>query len=579
MSEILERRRKEFESCDECDLLVIGGGITGAGIAREAAYRGLRTILVEKGDYAQGTSSRSSKLVHGGLRYLEQLQLGLVHEATRERSVLMRIAPHLVRPIHFLYPVFEGRRPSLPLLSLGLMVYDALSLFGCPHPHQVYRQAKALEAEPLLRSDGLRGAARYFDGATDDARLTLETILDARMARATCLNYAKVVGLERSPDHAQVTVECQLSGARRSVRAAAVAIAVGPWTDRIHRQLGLAVGQGELIRATRGSHIIIDRHRLPISNATVMGGHRDGRVTFAIPWDERVIVGTTDLDDTQAPEEVWASAEEVRYLLATVNDHFPAVQLVPTDVIATYAGLRPLIREDGLSPSKISREHRIFTSGNVITMAGGKLTTYRSMAVEAVDRVTQVLADQRTTRPTRVRPPRTGLLNRLAGRWEELADGEVLPRRGTTARRSLPGAVGILGPGGPTRVLNDLTAALGDARIAQHLLNRYGGRSYQIAQLCAEHPDWARRLVDELPSIWAEVVFAVRRDLALTLTDVLDRRMAIFLRDRDQGLGVAARAADLIGAELGWDSATKEAQLAAYRAAVEHSRQWRADFA
>jgi glycerol-3-phosphate dehydrogenase len=577
MSEILERRRKEFESCDECDLLVIGGGITGAGIAREAAYRGLSTILLEKGDYAQGTSSRSSKLVHGGLRYLEQLQFGLVHEATRERTVLMSIAPHLVRPIHFLYPVFKGRRPSLLLLSLGLTAYDALSLFGCPHPHQVFRHERALEAEPLLRSDGLMGAARYFDGATDDARLTLETILDARMARAVCLNYAEVVAMERTPDHADVEVECRLSGAQRSIRARSVAIAAGPWTDRLHRRLGLAVGNREIIRATRGSHVVVDRQRLPLANATVMGGHRDGRVTFAIPWDERVIVGTTDLDAPEAPEETHATATEVHYLLDTVNDHFPAVQLLPEDVISTYAGLRPLIREDSLSPSKVSREHRIFSTGNVVTIAGGKLTTYRAMAVEAVDQVLRVLSDQGATSSgeARVRPPRSGLLNRLAGRWEELADGEVLPRRGTTARRSLPGAVGLLGPGGPTRVLNDLTTALGDARVAQHLVNRYGGRSYQVAQLCREEPAWAERMVPELPSIWAEVVFAARRDLALTLLDVLDRRVAIFLRDRDQGLGVAARAAELLAAELAWDTSTRDAQIAAYRGAVEESRRWR----
>lgn len=572
MSEILDRRRTDFESLDACDLLVIGGGITGSGIAREAAYRGMRTVLVEKDDYAQGTSSRSSKLVHGGLRYLEQFELKLVYESTRERSALMHIAPHLVRPITFLYPVYKGRHPGMPLMAAAMLTYDALSLFRAPQLHRLYGRSSSHLIEPLLRTEGLVGTARYFDGATDDARLTLETVLDAQLAGAKCFNHTALTALEQDADAARANLRCDLSGQEWELRAKAVVLAVGPWTDRLRRRLNLSSAVGDLLRATRGSHLVIDRARLPLAHACVMGGNMDGRVTFAIPWDERVILGTTDLDDAKSPEEAHATAEEVSYLLATADDHFPEVKLGPGDVIATYSGLRPLIREEGLGPSQISREHAIFTEGRVLTIAGGKLTTYRSMAEQAVDRAVAVLAG---TGEKRLRLPRVGWRCRLADRWRELADGEVLTRRGTTARRILPGAVGLTGAEGPARIIHHLTTALGDARVAQHLASRYGGRSYRISTLCRQEPELARRITADLPTIWAEVPFAVQQDLALTLSDVLDRRMAFTLRDRNQGLGAADRAAELLAPLLSWDGEEQRRQVEAYADQVALSRRWR----
>ncbi len=581
MSQIMAARAAELASLDSCDLLIVGGGVTGAGVAREAAHRGFSVVLAEKDDFASGTSSRSSKLVHGGLRYLEQFELRLVFEATRERSTLMRIAPHLVRPITFIYPVYEGRRPGLPLLGAAMALYDSLSLFRVPQLHRLYGAPAARRAEPLLRSDGLAGAARYFDGATDDARLTLETILDARRTGARCLNHLEVFALERGSgtEGARVGLRCGLSGTEHQLRAQGIVLAAGPWTDRIRSHLGLALADDPLLRTTRGSHLVVDRARLPLAHAMVMSGHRDGRVTFAIPWDERVIIGTSDIDDENPPEQTRANAAEVDYLLRTANRHFPSARLRADDVIATYAGLRPLVREEGRSPSKVSREHAIVEDGNVITVAGGKLTTYRAMAEEVVNRVSRTLAGRgarvagRTLRP----PRRGGLFGRLAERWEELADGDVLARRGTTARRILPGAVGLTGEQGPKRILAELSETIADPRAVQHLVQRYGGRSYQIAALCHDDPELARRVAPDLPVIWAEIPFAALSDLARTLIDTLDRRTALTLRDRSQGLAAAPRAAELLAPILGWDDAECRRQVDAHACYVARSRAWRDD--
>ncbi len=578
MTEILDHRRAELESMQSCDLLIVGGGVTGAGIAREAAYRGLSVLLAEKDDFASGTSSRSSKLVHGGLRYLEQFELRLVFEATRERSTLMRIAPHLVRPLKFIYPVYEGGTPGMPLLAAAMTLYDSLSLLRSPRLHRLYGEAAAHRVEPLLRSDGLTGAAQYFDGATDDARLTLETILGASLAGAICLNHLETVGIEKrvEPSGSWVTLGCRLTGAQKTILARTVVLAVGPWTDRVRAELGLPNAERPLLRTTRGSHLVVDRARLPLANALVMSGHRDGRVTFAIPWDERVIIGTSDIDDNAPPEQVRASAEEISYLLQTANDHLPSVRLRTDDVISTYSGLRPLIHEEGRSPSEVSREHEIIEERGVVIVAGGKLTTYRSMAEEVVDRVVQSLSDRGALSPGgALRPPRRSAFGRLADRWSELADGEVMARRGTTARRILPGAVGLTGRKGPQRVMALLSGPIHDFRVVQHLVQRYGGRSHQIAALCQESPELSERVAPDLPVIWAEIPFAAQKDMARSLIDVLDRRTALTLRDRAQGTAAAPRAADILAPILGWDASERKRQIDDYREHVARTRAWR----
>ncbi|MAE70615.1 MAG: glycerol-3-phosphate dehydrogenase [Gemmatimonadetes bacterium] len=578
MTEILDRRRAELESMESCDLLIVGGGVTGAGIAREAAYRGLSVLLAEKDDFASGTSSRSSKLVHGGLRYLEQFELRLVFEATRERSTLMRIAPHLVRPLKFIYPVYEGGTPGMPLLAAAMALYDSLSLFRSPRLHRLYGEAAAHRVEPLLRNDGLTGAAQYFDGATDDARLTLETILGARLAKAVCLNHLETMGIEeaREASGSWVTLRCRLTGTEKTIQAGSIVLAVGPWTDRVRSHLGLPNAERPLLRTTRGSHLVVDRARLPLAHALVMSGHGDARVTFAIPWDERVIIGTSDIDDDAPPEQVRASAEEVAYLLQTANSHLPSVQLRRDDVISTYSGLRPLIREEGQRPSEVSREHEIVEEKGVVIVAGGKLTTYRSMAEEVVDRVVRTLADRGAVAAGRpLRPLRRSAIGRLADRWSELADGEVMARRGTTARRILPGAVGLTGARGPKRVMALLSAQIHDSRTVQHLVRRYGGRSHQIAALCRDNPELSERIVPDLPVIWAEIPFAAQRDLARSLIDVLDRRTALALRDRSQGTGAAPRAADILSPLLGWDASERKRQIDAYGEHVARSCAWR----
>jgi glycerol-3-phosphate dehydrogenase len=333
------------------------------------------------------------------------------------------------------------------------------------------------------------------------------------------------------------------------------------------------------VRGTRGAHIVVDAPRTGGNHAIVLRSRNDDRVMFRIPWGARAIIGTTDLDYSGDPAEVHATTEEVDYLLATTNDHFPGAKLTRDDVISTYAGVRPLVHEDEGSPSEVSREHQVLCGGDgTVTVVGGKLTTYRSMAEEIVDRVVEVLGARGGTVDGRaLRIPAHGLLQRARERWEELADGEVLTRRGTTARRVLPGAIGVAHRDGPARVQRDLERAFGDRAVAQHLLLRYGGRAYGVAAMAEEDPELARRISADTPSIWAEVPFAARHDLALTLEDVLDRRTSVLLTDRAQGLEAADRAAELLAPLLGWDDAARRREVAAYGRAVARTRRWKDD--
>jgi glycerol-3-phosphate dehydrogenase len=342
----LTRREKLRRlATDDLDLLVIGGGINGAGIAREAALRGLRTALVDKGDFASGTSSRSSKLIHGGLRYLEQGDVRLVLEASLERDLLRRVlAPHLVRPLPFFFPVYQGGPVSLWKLRGGLLAYDVLAGFRNIARHRIVRGAAAVDLEPKIRRDGLVGGALYYDCATDDARLVLETILAAEDAGASCLNYVAVERFEKR--------EARIVGAWLRdrepaaegpvlVRARSVVNATGPWLDGI-RELD-DPGAARLLRPTKGVHVVVERERVGNRHAVVLNAVADRRVLFVIPWGDRALVGTTDTDHPGDPDHVTIESEDVDYLLETVNAHFPEARLGPSDVVAAFAGLRPLV--------------------------------------------------------------------------------------------------------------------------------------------------------------------------------------------------------------------------------------------
>ncbi|MEZ4363331.1 MAG: glycerol-3-phosphate dehydrogenase [Kofleriaceae bacterium] len=543
-------------AAEVADLVVIGGGITGAGIARDAALRGLSVVLFEKGDFGGGTSSKSSKLVHGGLRYLEHGEIGLVFESVSERRVQARVAPHLVRPMPFLIPVYKGAKPSFEIMNLGLWIYDSLALFRAPRMHRAFRGARAaLEVEPQLREENLRGVLEYFDCATDDARLVLENVLDAQRAGARCHSYTEVVSLVRGESGELQAVEARdrRTGARARVSCRCVVLAAGAWTDESIAKLQVPA-QRPLLRRTKGVHVVVPRERLPLVRAITLISPVDGRVMFAIPWRERTVLGTTDTDFEGVADEVFADAADVQYLCDSANGYFPAAKLTPEDVIATWAGLRPLIRSDEESESDVSREHEIFARDDgMVIIAGGKLTTYRRMAKQAVNVAVRSLQSRGHLQAERLKGPQT-------------------------KHRPLPGALELVEPGlpGVAAVGRHLMERYGlDVDTATHLCGVYGTRATLLAEAIAATPQLAARLDPELPYVWAEIDFAVQQDLAVTVEDVLSRRVPLMLTSRDQGLGVAEQVASRMAELCGWDAALRQRNLDEYEAEVAASRRWR----
>ena len=354
------------------DLLIIGGGVTGAGIARDAALRGIRTVLIEKGDFGGGTSSHSSRLIHGGLRYLEHGNLRLVFEASRERRVLLTIAPHLVRPLAFLFPAYRGARVPAWKLFAGLWLYDILSLFRNVRMHRWLGSRATRRLEPGLREKGLSGAGLYWDAQTDDARLTLATMRSAAQAGALVANYVEASSLLKSDGRVRgAALRDQLTGETFQLTALTVVNATGPWVDTLRRFDDPTAPP--LLRPTKGVHVVVPRTRIGHTNAITLMSPVDGRVMFVLPWGDVSYIGTTDTDEVVSPDEVRATAEDVIYLLRSANALFPNARLSPKDVISTWAGLRPLLApEKDLSTAQVSREHRVIESASgLITIAGG----------------------------------------------------------------------------------------------------------------------------------------------------------------------------------------------------------------
>ncbi len=556
-------RRAMWEKLEgPVDVLVVGGGITGAGIARDAARRGLSVALVEMNDLAFGTSSRSSKLIHGGLRYLEHYEFSLVFEAVSERRILMDIAPHLVNPLGFLFPVFKGARRQLWLINAGMWLYDGLSLFRSPKIHKNLKPREVAQFEPAVKQDGLKGAPLYYDCATDDARLTLETALDAIEHGATVASWAKVTSFLKTEAGRirGAVVEDALTGELKQIEARTVINATGPWTDATIA-MSHPSSHGSILRPTKGIHIVVERDKLPISNAVVCFHPIDERVLFAIPWGDRTYLGTTDTDFEGDPAAVHATLEDVDYLIDASNSYFPDYPLERDDVIATWAGIRPLMAPqgegtEGMSESAVSREHQILIGPDgLITIAGGKLTTYRRMAAEVVETAVRML---------------------------ELGQGPRELRPAGTGKEPLPGAVGWPEDDDHEKVAEEV-AKVGHPRVpedvARHLTDTYGMKALELAAQMAADAKLAERLVPGRPEVMAQVDWAVREELAATVCDVLVRRTQLFYRDHDQGLNAAPEVADRMATLLGWDEATKERELARYREEVGLARAWRDELA
>jgi glycerol-3-phosphate dehydrogenase len=382
---------------DNFDVLVIGGGITGCGVARDAAMRGLKVVLVERDDFASGTSGRSSRLIHGGIRYLEHRQLHLVRESIREREILLRIAPHLVQPLAFTWPIYRGARVGRLKLGAGLFIYQIMA-GNRAHRSFSLNTAETLEREPALAKAGLSGSAVYSDARTDDARLTIANAIDADQKGAVVVNHTLVTDIIRDGRKAiGARVISRLSGTEQEIRARVIVAATGVWQNDF---LGGSASP-QRHRGSKGVHIGVPRQRVGNREAITMISPIDGRVMFCLPAGTQTIIGTTDTWTDDPPETVHAAPGDVDYLIRSANAYFPDARLSPDDVISAWAGIRPLAGGQPNDPSAASREHSIVTDDSgVIHVTGGKLTTYRAMAAEIVDQVQQALGQRPRQPPT-----------------------------------------------------------------------------------------------------------------------------------------------------------------------------------
>jgi glycerol-3-phosphate dehydrogenase len=527
------------------DAVVIGGGMAGAGVARDLALRGASVALFEKGDFASGTSSKSSKLIHGGLRYLELGDFKLVRESLREKKTLERLAPHLVRPLPFLVPVYRGAARGLITVRVGMWLYDLLTPGKTTERFRVLRPVEALTMEPSVRAEDLRGAGYYFDDLLlYPERLCLENVLSAARHGARTFNYCEVEEFVHGRRGIEgVKVRDLLSGQVQAVRAATIVNCAGPWVDRIRAAARVADRSPRVVRTTKGIHCLLPR----MTDRAVYLSARDERMIFVIPWREFSLVGTTDTDFEGDPDRLWATREEVTYLLEEVAKVLPDKRATFENVSYTYAGVRPLSFEPGASASKVSREHKVIPEGpdgRFFSVTGTKLTCFRSLAQDVGDRVMRAL-----------------------GRAE----------KARTARLTLDGADEEVGKI-EARVWMDVSeemAATGLSRGTLRTLVETYGRAYpRVLELGRKLPDGFERLCPSNPEIVAQLHHALREEQAVSLQDLLLRRTGIG-QSRCQGLDcaepIAARMAELGG----WTRRRLDAELEAYSQHVERSRRFR----
>lgn len=476
------------------DLLVIGGGITGAGIALDAAARGLKTALVEKEDFASGTSSRSTKLIHGGLRYLKQLEFALVKEVGSERAIVHKLAPHLVVPEKMLLPLYEKRGLGYWLTSIGLKIYDWLAGVKPEDQRKMLTRLQTLSHEPLLKKDDVKGGAIYAEYRTDDARLTIEIIKLAAQKGACITNYTEVTEFEYAENRISgVTVRDKVSGNTFLIKAGVVVNATGPWVDDL-RTINKS-RQGKQLHLTKGVHIVVPFHRLPVRQA-IYFDVPDGRMIFAIPRGRVTYIGTTDTDYQGDKNVVLATHDDVNYILHAVNETFPSVLLTLADVESSWAGLRPLIHEEGKSASELSRKDEIFESSTgLISIAGGKLTGYRKMAERVVDKVIEERfesIEQPCTTDKTVLP---------GGDFAEYSEVRKL-------EAELAGKLGILNLRG-----NEAT----------NLVHLYGTQSKRIVEYLEQHQSGE----PEKDLVLAKAWFAIHHEMAITPLDFINRRSGL----------------------------------------------------
>lgn len=499
-----------FDGTDAWDIIVIGGGATGAGIAVDAASRGYRTLLLEQHDFGKGTSSRSTKLVHGGVRYLEQGNVSLVIEALRERGLLQRNAPHLVHDMAFVVPTYAWWES--PFYGVGLKLYTAFAGKFSFGPTRLLSREETLERLPTIRTEGLRGGVEYYDGQFDDARLLINLVTTAAERGAVALNYARVTGLVKGTEGLVegVRVRDEETGREQEIRARVVVNATGAFCDAVRRMAGAEAEP--LVTPSQGVHLVFDGSFLPGERAIMVPHTPDGRVMFAIPWHGHTVVGTTDVAIEGATLEPRATEEEIEFILETAGRYLHR-KPGRADVLSVFAGIRPLIRpQTGKRTAAISREHTIhIDESGLLTIAGGKWTTYRNMAEDCVDQAAA-----------------------LGGLEERACVTRTLPIHGHALDRE-PGPLAV-----------------------------YGSDAEGIRAIANERPELGERLHEALPHTGAEVVWATRVEMARTVEDVLARRTRSLFLNARAALAMAPRVATLMAHELGRDEAWEREQVRAF---------------
>ena len=513
----------------EFDLAVIGAGINGAGIARDAALRGLRVVVLEQNDLCSGTSAASSRLIHGGLRYLEFGEIPLVYESLHERRNLRQIAAHLVKPLRICIPIYASARRGPLLIRFGMIAYDLLSFRKSMPKHDMLSSNEICSLAPGLNNNGLRAGACYFDAQLTFAeRLVLENLLAARSAGATIKTYHRVTAIDIQHGRVErIEYENAISGEQGSLSASVVVNAAGPWVDEV---LGVATSSAKrMIGGTKGSHIVVGRFDGAPDDAFYVEAAADGRPFFVIPWNRMLLIGTTDIRYRESLDEIRASRTEIDYLLSETNRVFPSADLDIGDIHYAYAGVRPLPYrkkgpESAITRKHIIKKHRRVAKG-LLSVVGGKLTTYRHLAEQTVDLVGKIL--RRSLPPCRTHD------TTLPGGW------------GIDAARERLESDGVLSEPGIERVL-----AI------------YGGRAAQLMDLCDKEPQ-LRACIDKQASVLAaEVVFCIREELAITLSDIVHRRMMLGL-DADQGRPCYAAIANITASEHDWDAQREADELGA----------------
>jgi glycerol-3-phosphate dehydrogenase len=529
----------------EHDVVVIGGGMAGAGVARDLALRGLSVALVEKGDFASATTALSSKLVHGGLRYLELFDFALVRESLRERETLRRLAPHVVKPLPFLIPIYRDSSRGLVKVRFGLRLYDWLTPGRDRERYRVLRPIDALSLEPAIAARELRGAGYYFDDLlVFPERLCLENVLSACRHGARAHNYAQVEEVLRGPDGgvAGVRVRDLLSSRTVSLRAPVVVNATGPWVDDVRAQAGIAERGPRILRRTKGIHCLLPR----MTDHAIYHSTTDDRMIFVIPWREFSLLGSTDTDFDGDLDRVHATRAEVEYLLAEVRKALPDPRVNAREVIYTYAGVRPLSFEGGTRASDVSRAHRIVSEagGRFLSITGTKLTCFRSLAAELGDRVVRMLG--------------RGTASSTARLTLDGADADVAT---VEARAWLD-------------VSGEAAASGLSAATLESLVTTYGRGYRRVVELAGKVAGGADRLCPENPDVAAELHVAVQDEMAVSLQDVLLRRTGIGT-SHCQGLDCAEAIAQRMAQLAGWSARRLDAELDAYHAHVARSRRFK----